>query len=221
MIDKAPDLVGKQFHCLTVISRADSDKYGNSRWNCKCSCGKICVTSGHGLRNGHVKSCGHLQKENAARSNFLHGYSGTKLYKAWAEMIYRCENKNNSAYQNYGGRGITVCAEWHDFQVFRGWATSHGYKEGLTIERIDVNKGYCPSNCTYTDRTAQNRNTRRNIHVFYNGQKLTISEFSRVLNVERSSVLTWYHRGILFEKIKRYRMCGKVTADGHIEIRGT
>lgn len=218
MKDKAPNLIGKQFGCLTVISRANSDKYGNARWNCKCSCGKLYVTTGQGLRNGHVKSCGHLQKEIAAQSKFVHGYADTKLYRAWTEMLYRCENDKNASYANYGGRGIAVCPEWHDFLTFKEWAMSHGYKEGLTIERIDVNKGYEPSNCIYADRTVQNRNTRRNIHIFYNGQKLTISEFSRIINVQRSSVGKWYHRGILLEKVKQYNMCGNITDDGYIEI---
>ena len=218
MRDKAPSLIGKQFDYLTVISRASSDRYGNARWNCKCSCGKLCVISAQSLRNGHARSCGHLQKEWASKSKFVHGYSDSKLYSAWTAMIYRCENNKNPSYVNYGGRGICVCPEWHDFLTFRKWAISHGYKEGLTIERIDVNRGYEPSNCIYADRVIQNRNTRRNIHIFYNGQKLTISEFSRIINVRRTSVLKWYHQGSLIEKAEQFHMKGNISADGYIEI---
>lgn len=218
--DKAPNMVGMTLHELTVVERAKSDKYGNARWLCRCSCGKMVVVVGNRLRSGNVKSCGHLKRDYARSMHYTHGGASSKLYKAWHAMIDRCERKNNSSFVNYGGRGIKVCPEWHDFEKFRAWATAHGYKDGLTIERVDVNKGYTPSNCIYADRATQNRNTRRNIHIFYNGDRLTISEFSRIIGYQRTSVLKWYHTDTLIDRVERFGMRGRRNENGMIEIYG-
>ena len=93
--------------------------------------------------------------------NFKHGGSKTKLHPIWRQLRYRCNCKTNQAYANYGARGITVCAEWNDsFFEFKKWALENGYKEGLTIERIDNDLGYSPNNCIFTTYKENNRNQR-------------------------------------------------------------
>lgn len=129
------EMTGKRFGSLVVIRREPNDKYGNAMWLCRCDCGREFVTQGHAIRNGHTRSCGHIQREKAAAMNATHRMSNTALYKAWAGMKQRCENPNNASYHDYGARGITVCMEWHDFEVFYKWAVEQGYKPGLTIEQ--------------------------------------------------------------------------------------
>ena len=121
-----------------------------------------------------------------------HGKSNTRLYSIWRSMKSRCNSKNNTNYSNYGGRGIKVCDEWlQDFMNFYNWAISSGYKDNLTIDRIDVNGNYEPSNCRWATIKEQNNNTRRNHYVDYKGEKVTISELSKLLNINKN---TLWHR---------------------------
>ena len=200
------DIKGKRFNMLVVLERADNDKYGNARWLCKCDCGKTTVCNGQSIRNGHAKSCGCLQKKSAGLLSYKHGGSNTKLCKTWYAIKQRCFNKNSVSYKNYGGRGITICEKWLDFLSFKEWALQNGYREGLTIDRINVNGNYEPLNCRYVSRAEQNRNTTRNIKVFYKGSKITISELSRIINIPKWKLLSLYHKNIKeFYKIYKLR----------------
>lgn len=100
------------------------------------------------------KPCSSVQK------GFKHGFHREKLYRVHVEMKSRCRNKNNENYKNYGGRGISVCDEWMEYTVFRKWCMDHGYRQGLTVDRIDNDKGYSPDNCRIADRFCQNQNQR-------------------------------------------------------------
>lgn len=188
------DMTGKKLNKLLVLKRVDNDKYGNARWLCKCDCGKSVVCNGQSIRSGRAKSCGCLQKLSARLLAYKHGESKTRLFKAWAAMKGRCFNKNDVSYKNYGGKGITICKEWLDFLTFKDWALKNGYREGLTIDRINVNGNYEPTNCRYVTRAEQNRNTTRNIKVHYKGKEVTISELSRIIKVQKWRLLTLYHR---------------------------
>ncbi len=113
----------------------------------------------------------------------------TKLYHVWSGMKSRCSNSNHSGYKNYGGRGICVCAEWQQFFPFHDWAIANGYREGLSIERIDVGGDYCPENCTWADRIQQANNTRANRRIEFNGKNLTSRQWDRELGL-REGVLS-------------------------------
>jgi hypothetical protein len=167
---KKINLLGQKFGRLTVVGEAPPYVAPNGRksasWVCRCDCGEIVMCGGYSLRSGHTKSCGCYKRETAVQANIKHGQEGTRLYDVWINMKQRCENPNNSRFGDYGGRGITICAEWHEFGAFAEWAYSHGYDKNAkrgkcTIDRVDNDKGYCPGNCEFKDMSAQRKNQRR------------------------------------------------------------
>lgn len=163
------DLAGQQFGRLKVIEFAGTDNDGKALWKCVCSCGNEKIVRSYHLRSGKIKSCGCLMKElsserikkNPTKANLKHGYSNTRLYQIWTNMKTRCFNKNNRAFKWYGAAGITICPEWLKFENFMLWAVSTGYKDDLTIERINPFGNYEPNNCTWIPKSEQRKNQRR------------------------------------------------------------
>lgn len=170
------DLTDNRFGRLIVVLREGTDKNQKATWRCKCDCGKVIVTEGQSLKRGDTQSCGCLRKEMAATQSQVagiaraqqlrkHGKAGTRLHNVWKAMRERCNNPNDQYYADYGGRGISICGEWDDFQIFYEWAMAHGYKPNAsfgecTIDRKDVNGNYCPDNCHWIDMKAQAKNRR-------------------------------------------------------------
>ena len=167
---------------LTLLQFDHVGKYGRHWWLCKCDCGRTKVVSLTSLfmeENKGTKSCGCLRGQWSVKH---HDYL-TRLYYIWMTMKQRCENPNNHCYQRYGAKGITVCEEWHKYENFKNWAMSNGYSVNLTIDRIDNNKGYEPSNCRWADRKIQSRN-RKHVQLFsFKGEMRTIQEISEITGV--------------------------------------
>lgn len=183
------DITGQTFGRLTAIKYVYSDKSRTAVWQCKCNCGNIVNVKGTELRNGQVNSCGCLQKERARMSNTKHGKSNTKLHPVWRGMKQRCYNKNDKRYKYYGARGIAVCDEWrNDFMAFYTWSMNNGYKEGLTIDRIDINGNYEPDNCRWTTQKQQNKNTRHNKNYTINGETYCLKDWCTILRLKYSTV---------------------------------
>ena len=172
------NLLSKRFGRWTVVSQSEPriDKNGCAinRWLCKCDCGNEKIVLQASLISGRSKSCGCLNKDIVSKMWNKHGLSnvGSGLYSVWNGIKYRCYCKSSHDYPNYGGRGITICEEWkNDFKAFHDWAIANGYKEEktdkginiLTIDRIDVNGNYEPSNCRFVTNEVQAKNKRNTI----------------------------------------------------------
>lgn len=213
---KFEDLTGQRFGYLTVIKKAGKNKSDKILWLCKCDCGKLKIIQGASLKNGRTKSCGCLRKKGARRT---HGFKYTRLYCIWQGIKKRCLNKNTSNYYIYGGRGIKICDEWkNDFKVFHDWAFANGYDENAkrgdcTIERIDVNGNYEPSNCKWVTMKEQCRNTRSNKLITYNNETRCLMDWSYIFNINYKTLLYRFKKGWTIEKAfmnKDFRMSKNV-----------
>lgn len=182
------DLTGQRFGQLTVLYRVENNNRGEIQWLCHCDCGNdTIVTSGH-LRSGSTKSCGCLWKR---KSKYDGEGSYDPMYPTWNNMINRCNNPNSNRYDDYGGRGITVCDEWLDFNNFRNWANETKTDETLTLDRLNNDLGYSPDNCRWATAKEQNSNKRNNLLFELNGEICTLKEWCRRFNV---NYLTIYSR---------------------------
>ena len=185
------DLTGQRFTKLTVTAFAGKDKHGNARWGCTCDCGAKTVALGCNLINGHTMSCGCLQRERASSSRTTHGGTHTRVYRIWEHVKTRCLNQNGEKYKWYGGRGITICDEWaNSFESFHDWAISNGYSDSLTLDRIDVNGNYAPSNCRWVTMKEQANNRRSNHYLTYNGETHTLKEWSEITGLNYKTLST-------------------------------
>lgn len=186
---KLNDLTGKRFGRLTVIKKIGAAKNRQILWLCKCDCGKEKIIIGSSLKNGYSTSCGCYAKEIHSKNNSTHNCSKNRLYNVWALIKQRVYNKNNKEYADYGGRGITICKEWsEDFMSFFKWAYANGYDENAkkgecTIDRINVNGNYEPSNCRWVAMKIQNLNKRNNKILSLNGESHTISEWEKITGI--------------------------------------
>lgn len=195
------DMLGARFGKLVVVGIApDRTKSGELKWECKCDCGKRTIVSGGSLRRGVTKSCGCSQK--------THEQSKTRLYAVWSSMKRRCYSQSCREYQYYGGRGIKMCKDWkNDFSAFQQWAANSGYDETakrgeLTVDRIDTNGDYEPSNCRLVDMITQSRNRRSNRLITVDGKTLCATEWAEEIGVSPNTVFYWCSRGIEVERIR-------------------
>ena len=169
------DLTGQKFGRLTVLERAGSDKRKRALWLCECECGNKIIATGSHLITGHTKSCGCIVKR--------HGLSRTKLWRVWCGILARCgvwKGSSNKTRAIYELRGISVCSDWLNFENFRDWALESGYTDGLTIDRIDNERGYSPDNCRWS--TYKENNNNRRCTKKFNG--VPISDICRCIGLE-------------------------------------
>lgn len=192
------DLSGKRFGRLYVLKLAFT-KNRKSYWLCKCDCGKEKIIRSDSLIGGKSISCGCYQKEKMKEN--IKPHRNSKLYRVYYGMKERCCNENCVNYKYYGGKGVKIYYEWlNDFETFYDWATNNGYKDGLTIDRIDVNGDYSPENCRWITHKEQMSNTTANRRFEYNGENLTISELAEKYNINRNTLNYRINMGWNIEK---------------------
>lgn len=186
-MSKLIDLTGQRFGRLTVLYRAPGKPRSNGKyrtmWHCRCDCGNELDINGDSLKKGVSQSCGCYRKEVNRERLATHGQTDTRLYGIWLAMKRRCDLPTVHAYKDYGGRGISVCQEWQEnFEAFYEWSYNHGYAENLSIDRIDNDGNYEPSNCQWVDNVAQANNRRTNRLVTINGETHNITQWAQILN---------------------------------------
>lgn len=183
------DLTGQRFGKWIVLKQAPTGKHRETRWYCRCDCGKERNIDGDSLRRGQSKGCRSCHTSRRNTMNIKHGQTKTRLYGIRRGMISRCENPNEPAYKNYGGRGIKICPEWRkDFTAFRKWALEHGYKDNLTIDRINNDGNYEPENCHFIIKAAQYRNTRNNRLVRIGNETKSLAEWAEETGINYSTL---------------------------------
>lgn len=204
---RTKDIKGKKYKSLTVLNITDKRIGGSVAWECICECGnKVLVSSGN-LNSGHTSSCGCHKKMTSSKlcSKLFtkHGHaksdkiSGT--YNSWKKMLDRCNNPKNNYYKNYGGRGISVCKEWYDFNVFL--ADMGERPIGKTIDRIDNNGNYEPLNCRWATNYEQHNNKSNNHIITYDCMNLTISQLANKTGINRGKLYRRINRlGLSVEK---------------------
>lgn len=210
-MSKLIDLTGRRFNKLTVLRRVPADN-GVTRWECVCDCGNITTVRGSNLKNGSVKSCGCLLHEKHNTSHMSH----TRLANVYYKMKYRCTDPKNRAFKDYGARGITICEEWINPDNFYEWALNNGYKVGLTIDRIDNNKGYCPDNCRWTTAKEQANNRRSCVLFTYNGKTQNLSQWCNELGLNYKLIhnrlfkLKWSFEKAVSEPVNEEKRNGRI-----------
>lgn len=169
--------IGERHGRLVCIGK---DSSRDSRYYLfKCDCGNIKSIIEYNVRRGATKSCGCYQNDHP--SHLKYGFSHTRIDNIYRTMIDRCSNPNNNRFYTYGAKGITVCDEWkEDKTKFFEWAFANGYNERLTIDRIDNQKGYSPSNCRWVDYTTQANNKTTNRIIEIDDERHTMAEWARI-----------------------------------------
>lgn len=204
--EKHQELIGQKFNRLTILDIWKSEENGYYKCCCRCECGNIRENRLTYVKRGVIKSCGcskYKYRALPSKNNCIfYGRSAHPLHKIWDAMFDRCENPNNPMFPIYGGRGITVCKEWRDFQKFVKWSNSIGGKpDGYSLDRIDPNWNYCPENCRWASAETQQNNKRTNRYLTYNGETLSLSQWSRKLGISRWAIQYRFMQGWSAEDI--------------------
>ena len=185
---------GDRFGYLTVISEVEPNITPcgtvQRKFLCRCDCGNEVIRLRSTLQKNQKSSCGCMELTIGDRTRkYTKEQTSSFLYSTWNGMKQRCLDPNSSHYHRYGGRGVTICEEWlNDYSKFYEWAIKNGASKEMTLDRIDVNGDYEPSNCRWADVETQMNNTSQNRFIEYNGEKLTVMQWSRRTGIEEGTI---------------------------------
>lgn len=203
-----PIVPGSKFGRLTVLASAPA-KNKKSRWLCRCECGKEKAIQSYYLQTNRTRSCGCLSVDTSTILNTTHGMAYTRTYTIWSTMRARCNNPYHKKYHRYGGRGISVCDSWNDYELFL--ADMGEAPIGYSIDRINNNGNYSPSNCRWATAKEQANNTRRNVWLTWAGKTLSIADWAIALKVNGATLYQRFHKGWDTERILTQPIRGSVT----------
>lgn len=150
----------------------------------RCKCGKPFLCQMSDVTSGKTRSCGCVRRNVTAERNKTHGKAHSKVYHVWHNMMRRCHDQTNKRFKDWGGRGITVAAQWQSFKAFHK-AVGDVPFAGAQIDRIENSRGYEPGNVRWSTNTENNRNTRRTRWVMFAGQKMAVSEAAQRIGISR------------------------------------
>lgn len=208
------NLMGKRFGKWTVLQRGKNEKQGQATWVCRCDCGTVKEVAGYRLRGGGSTRC----RDCAPEVFRTHGLSKHRIHKIWRCMKARCEHKADTAFPSYGGRGISVCKEWHESKNFFEWAFSHGYRDNLTIDRIDNDGDYCPENCRWATLKEQSRNKRVTLRLNFRGVVKTLKEWAETYGINYYTIRCRARKDWTPEQVLGFEKRGRTYG---IHLRGT
>ena len=195
--NRIPSIAGQRFGRLVAQHEVEPNKHGHRRWACVCDCGGEKVVLQEQLRKDRCKSCGCLHREVTQKMLRTHGGTGTGEFSVYRNMIARCYIKSSSHYENYGGRGIRVFAEWRGRGGFERWLRHIGPRpsESHSIDRINNNRDYEPGNVRWATDAQQSRNKRRSVYVEWEGKSVFLLDLSRELALSYPALLRRIRRG--------------------------
>lgn len=186
------DKVGKKYGKLTVIGFSHVGKSNHRYWNCRCDCGRDTVVGAVNLQSGHTTSCGCSIKTQGGISK------KSRAYIRWSGMMQRCHNPSFHRFKDYGGKGITVCKRWQDFQTFL--ADMGEPPASCTIERLDNSKGYSPDNCKWATQKEQQRNRSSNVLITHNGRTQCMAAWAEETGINLKTISYRLHNGWSVER---------------------
>jgi hypothetical protein len=194
------EMKGRRFSRWLVLSQGKTDKRKRIFWVCRCDCGIEREVEGTSLRTGTSKSCGCYSAEVARERETTHGMTGTPLHGIWRSMLTRCFNPASNAYHDYGARGITVCDRWLSFENFYADMNTRPSPDH-TLDRIDNNKGYEPSNCRWATKSEQVSNRRNCIYVDTPTGRITVSEAARRAGISFAAMRSRLRRNLPYDQL--------------------
>ncbi len=191
---KGKDCAGIRYGLLLGVERVGSDRNNQATWLCRCDCGKTTITTAHSLRSGNTRSCGCLRDATAKNQMTKHGMYKSPEYTSWKSMVRRCTDEKSAGFHNYGARGISVCDRW--LSGFEAFYEDMGDRPTPThsLDRIDNDGNYEPSNCRWATPSEQSRNKRQSRLVLFDGKRVHVSELAGLHDIKP---------GTLWERIKR------------------
>lgn len=192
-----PPIPGSVFGNLTILGPRESRPIGGQNAKgvfvyCRCVCGVEKWVRWKYVRLGETRSCGCIQRQATGDRFRKHGEWGSLLHKIWLDMRSRCSYPRHKAFKHYGGRGITVCSEWDDFNAFRDWSIANGYQQGLSIDRRDNDSGYSPDNCRWVTMRVNCRNKSNNVLLTAFGETKCISEWAEDSRCQVGYLCLWH-----------------------------